>query len=413
MTELLLHNASLIDGTGADPVPRTSVLVEDGIIRRIAPADNIGVPKDGRVVDLNGMTLMPGLTDAHVHLGAVGMNSFSVVEAIGENLTTYVLSAIENIELALQEGFTTVRDAGGLDPAFASATEQDLIKGPRILPSGSIISQTGGHGDRRDRYDEEPLQSIPGLLAAPALVDGIDAVRAAARQQLRRGATQLKLMACGGVMSPTDELHSLQFTVEELHAAVHETAVVGKYVLTHCHTSPSIHNALEAGVRSIEHASILDEATARRMLEHQAFMVPTLLIMDRIAQAGEAGDIPVDIHMKLKQIQTEMPQAVELAAQVGISICSGSDLLGARQSGRGTELALKAKLIGPMNAIVSATCTNARLFQMEDRIGRAAEGMEADLIAVAGDPLNNIDLLADASNVRLVVKAGRIYKDAI
>ncbi len=413
MAELLFHNVSLIDGTGADPKPRTGVLVEDGIIRRVAPADSIVPPKDGRVVDLEGMTLMPGLTDAHVHLGAVGMNSFTAVEAIGENLTTYALSAIENIRIALQEGFTTVRDAGGLDPAFVTATDQDLIKGPRILPSGSIISQTGGHGDRRDRYDEGPLQSIPGLLAAPVLVDGVDSVRAAARQQLRRGATQLKIMACGGVMSPTDELESLQFTVEELHAAVHETEVVGKYILAHCHTSPSIHNALAAGVRSIEHASILDEATARRMLEHQAFMVPTLLVVDRLAAMADAGEIPPDIQVKLRQVETEMPQAVELASRTGVAVASGSDILGARQSGRAGELALKAKVLGPMNAIVSATRTNARLFGMEGRIGQVAEGMEADLIAVAGDPLNDIGLLADPENVRLVVKAGRIYKETI
>ena len=413
MNPLLLHNATLIDGTGSDPQPRTSVLVEDGIIRRVAPAENIGLPPDARVVELNGMTLMPGLTDAHVHLGAVGLNSFTPIDAVGENLTTYALSVIENIEIALQEGFTTVRDAGGLDTAFANVTERGLIDGPRILPSGSIISETGGHGDRRDRYDEAPLESVPGILAAPAIVDGVDAVRAAARQQLRRGATQLKLMACGGVMSPTDELESLQFTVEELQAAVDGAAMAGKYIMAHCHTSPSMINALNAGVRSIEHGSILDEATASKIVEHGAFMVPTLLIVDVLAKSVEVGGISHYTQMKLNLVETQMPASVALAAQFGVPIGSGSDLLGARQCGRGGELALKAKVMGPMNAIVSATSTNARLFRLDDRIGCVKEGMEADLIAVAGDPLSDIGLMADGTNVRLVVKGGHIYKDTI
>jgi imidazolonepropionase-like amidohydrolase len=412
MNNLLLHNATLIDGTGADPRPRTSVLVEDGLIRRVASAETMGRLSDGRVVDLDGMTLMPGLTDAHVHLGAVGVNSLSA-SSPEDNLTTYVISVIENIDLALQEGFTTVRDAGGLDPAFAGATEQGLIKGPRILPSGSPLSQTGGHGDRRGRYDVAPIRSVPGILAAPVLVDGVDAVRAAARQQLRLGATQVKLMASGGVMSPLDELESVQFTVEEMQAAVHEAGMAGKYALAHCHTSPSVINALAAGVRSIEHGSILDEATAKRILEQQAFMVPTLLVIEVLAKSAEAGGIPHYSQMKLKLVRTAMPVSVELAARAGVLVGSGSDILGARQAGRGGELALKAKVIGPMEAILSATRTNARLFRMEDRIGRVAAGMEADLIAVAGDPLGDIGLLADAGNVRLVIKGGRICKESV
>jgi imidazolonepropionase-like amidohydrolase len=272
---------------------------------------------------------------------------------------------------------------------------------------------TGGHGDRRGRYDEAPIRSLPGILAAPVLVDGPDQVRSAARQQLRLGSFHVKLMASGGIMSPLDELESVQFTVEEMQAAVYEAQMAGKYVIAHCHTSPSINNALAAGVRSIEHGSILDEATAKSIVEQEAFMVPTLLVAEFLARAADAGEVPHYGQMKLKQVRSAMPASVEVAAHAGVSMGSGSDILGVRQTGRGEELLLKAKVVGPMNAIVSATQTNARLFRMEDRIGSVKEGMEADLIVVAGDPISDIGLLANADNIRLVVKGGQICKDII
>jgi imidazolonepropionase-like amidohydrolase len=220
-------------------------------------------------------------------------------------------------------------------------------------------------------------------------------------------------MASGGIMSPIDALESVQFTVGEMQAAVCEADMAGKYVLAHCHTSPSVKNALAAGVRSIEHGSILDEETAKGIVEHGAFMVPTLLVMDVLAKSAEAGDIPHYAQMKLRQVHTQMPVSVDLAAQAGVALGSGTDILGARQSGRGAELSLKARVIGPMNAILSATSTNARLFRMEDRIGRVEEGMEADLIGIAGDPLGDINVLADDGNVRLVVKGGQVVKETI
>ncbi|MCH8282229.1 MAG: amidohydrolase family protein, partial [Chloroflexi bacterium] len=212
---------------------------------------------------------------------------------------------------------------------------------------------------------------------------------------------------------PIDALESVQFTVDEMQAAVYEAEMAGKYVLAHCHTSPSVNNALAAGVRSIEHGSILDEETAKSIVEHGAFMVPTLLVMEVLAKSAEAGEIPHYSQMKLRQVHTQMPVSVDLAAHAGVSLGSGTDILGARQSGRGAELSLKARVIGPMDAILSATRTNAQLFRMENRIGCVKEGMEADLIAIAGDPLGDIDVLADGDNVRLVIKGGQVYKETI
>lgn len=403
MTSLLLRNATLIDATGAGPRPHTRVLVEDGLIRRVAPADSLRQTSADGVIDLDGMTLIPGLTDAHVHFGLLGVNGLS--ESAGDhNLVTYVLGVIENIETALLEGFTTVRDAGGLDPAYARAVEQELIEGPRILPSGSVLSQTGGHGDSRNRYDDRPPPSIPGILAATAVCDGVDAVRAAARQQLRLGATQIKLMASGGATSPTDEIESLQFTVPEMQAAVHEAVSAGKYALAHCHTSPAVNNALDAGVRSIEHGSIMDEATAARIARDGAFLVATMAIVEILARSTEAQGVSHYSQLKIQKVRTQTPDSVRMAASMGAAIGSGSDLLGAGQSHRGEELVHKARILGPMAAIVSATSTNALLFRLEDRIGTVEEGKEADLIAVDGDPLADIGLLNGADHVRLVVK---------
>lgn len=413
MVDLLLHDGTLIDGTGAEPRSHISVLIQDGYIRKVGPVGTMARSADASVIDLGGMTLLPGLTDAHVHLGWVGTSGIDLPSSDpdGGSLAVYAIHVIENINIALQEGFTTVRDAGGLDPAFADVVAGELIKGPRILPSASFISQTGGHGDQRSRNDDSIPRPIPGLLALPCLSDGVDSMRAAVRKQFRMGATQIKLMASGGVMSPNDELESLQFTVEEMAAAVYEARATGKYVMAHCHSSASIDNALMAGVRSIEHASLLEERTANQMAKQGAFMVPTLLIGERLSQGTEAQGVNEFSKQKLSGLRAQVPISVELAAQTGVSIASGSDLLWPHQSGRGEQLAFLADIIGPMAAIVSATRTNAQLFGLDDRIGTVEEGKEADLIAVAGDPLADIRLLRDSSNVRLVLKGGKIVKD--
>ena len=214
-------------------------------------------------------------------------------------------------------------------------------------------------------------------------------------------------------MSPNDELESLQFTVEEMAAAVYEARATGKYVMAHCHTSPAMDNALAAGVRSIEHGSLLEERTANQMVKQGTFMVPTMLIHELLYSGTEAQGVNEYSKQKLSKLRTQALVSVELAARVGVSIASGSDLLWPHQSGRGGELELKAALIGPMAAIVSATRTNAQLFGLEDRIGTVEEGKEADLIAVAGDPLTDIGLLRDGSNVRLVLKGGKIVKETL
>jgi imidazolonepropionase-like amidohydrolase len=403
MPTLLLDDATLLDCTGRDPQPHTSVLVEDGLIARIAPAGSIAAPDGARAIDCAGRTLMPGLTDAHVHFGMVARGPLDIPSPV-----SFVLRVAENLRLALDEGLTTVRDAGGLDPAFALAVASGELEGPRVLPSGSFISQTGGHGDQRARFDDHAPASVPGLYAFTEIADGVDAVRRATRVQIRRGATQVKLMASGGVMSPNDPLESLQYTVEEMAAAVHEARAFGKYVMAHCHTTGALNNALAAGVRSLEHGSILDEVTARRAAEAGAFIVPTIVILEILSRASA---IPDASRAKLEQVRHHAAGSLQVAREAGVRIGSVSDLLGPSQRQRASEIVEKARHLGAMEAVISATRTNARLFRLDDRIGTVEEGKDADLILLAGNPLDDVACLVGAENIALVIKQGNVRRE--
>src|SRR3990172_7786618 len=216
MPATVLLNGTLIDGTGRDPITKAAVVVENGNITAAGAADTIQHPPDARIIELDGRTVMPGLMDAHVHLGIVDL---SVSAPNRDSLAVWAMKVKRNIEDTLDAGITTVRDAAGIDGGFAKAVEDGLLRGPRILPSGGAISQTGGHGDWRPRFADAPQASIPGLVAPPAICDSPDEVRRAVRQNLRLGATQIKLMASGGAMSPADELEATQLTVEEIAAS--------------------------------------------------------------------------------------------------------------------------------------------------------------------------------------------------
>ncbi len=406
MPSLLLHNTTVIDGTGADPRPGVSVLIEDGRIARIAAASALTPEREATVIDAGGRFLLPGLTDAHVH--------FSATEPDGRAtrpLAAFALKVAAFIEETLDQGFTTVRDAGGLDPAWAEVIAKGLLRGPRILPSGAFLSQTGGHGDWRAPHQDTIESGIGGLVSGFVICDGVDEVRRAARDQLRRGATQIKVMASGGAASPTDPIDATQFTVDELRAAVEEARVRDTYVLAHAYHRQSIANCLDAGVRSIEHANLLDEATAQRMAKEGAFMVPTLVTYEVLAERGEELGMANSSVEKIRYVGASGEESIRIAMAAGVRIGSGSDLLGEPMREKARELALQARGMGTMGAIVAATKTNAELFGMGDRLGTVEEGKLADLIVVDGDPLSDIAVLTDASRIRVVVKEGEVVKD--
>jgi len=406
---LVFEHATLLDCTGRDPQPETRVVVDDGRIQRITPSSGPNGPRDARVIDCQGRTLMPGLLDAHVHLAMLELDPLKEAALPPAVLA---LRIARNIEATLAAGFTTVRDAGGLDWGFKQAVRLGLIRGPRLFISGAFISQTGGHGDHRARSDRGTFPVVPGLTSESILADGPDAVRRAAREVLRRGADQVKVMASGGAASPSDELDHVQFSVDELAAAVEAAGAVGTYVLAHAYGSRAIQNCLKAGVRSIEHGNFLDEATADRMLAAEdVFLVPTIITYELLA-AREAGDgWTPDMVRKIRQGLTGAYDSLGLAFEKGLQIGSGSDVLAEMQGERGKEIACQARVMGAMNAIIAATRTNAALLRIENEVGTIEPGKRADLILLDADPLSDPDVLANPDHVRLVAFGGEIVKD--
>ncbi len=404
----VLANAFLIDCTGNEPMEGAAVVVEGERIKDVVRSGKVGSLK-GRVdtLDLKGDTLMPGLTDAHVHICAVDGNITDQHRYHPPSLIA--AKSLKRIEQALLQGFTTVRDAGGADWGFREAVNQGLVQGPRLLVSGQYLSQTGGHGDKRRRAEWiEPVDCCIGMIGS--IADGEAEVRKAVREQLRRDVDQIKVMASGGAMSPADELDTTQFTVAELRAAVEEAAAVGKYVLAHAYSGAAVTNAVEAGVRSIEHGNLIDEAAAKALKAAGAFLVPTMVTYEAIWREGKAHGIGDHQLQKINVARERSVESLALARRLDLKIGSGSDLLGDMMAHRAAELELKGQVLTPMEVLVSATRTNAELFRMQDRIGTVEPGKLADLLVVKGNPLRDLRLFQNPGNLLLIMKGGVIYK---
>jgi imidazolonepropionase-like amidohydrolase len=408
----LLRGALLIDCTGADPRERASVLVEDGVIREIRSGDSPGTGGHDVEIDCSGLTLMPGLTDAHVHIGAVDVNMLDQHREYPSNLTALLMAGI--LTDTLMQGFTTVRDAGGADWSFKAAVERGVVEGPRLLVSDKPLSQTGGHGDWRRRSETQPHEIFcPTAGMRSVVCDGADAVRWAAREQLRLGADQIKLMASGGAMSPADELAATQYQIAEIRAAVEVAEAASTYVMAHAYNDGSVRNCLEAGVRSIEHGNLIDEETAALIARSGAYLVPTLVTYEALSEEGDAYGVPENVIRKIDEAREVGIRALRYAYDAGVKIASGSDLLGPLQDRKARELEIKTEVMSPMESLVSATRTNAELFGTQDLIGTIEKGKLADLLVVDGNPLDDISVLQDQSNLKIIMKGGRTVKNGL
>jgi imidazolonepropionase-like amidohydrolase len=411
MHTLVLKNATIIDGTGNAPIPNGAVVVEGERIREILPGPPGRIPSDATVIDCRHQTLLPGLIDAHVHIGAVEAN---IMDQQRRNYTSLlVIRALKVLKETLDQGFTTIREAGGADPGFREAVRLGYIQGPRLFVAGYPLSQTGGHGDSRLPTDfRPPLQDLAGI--ATRICDGVDEVRRAAREQLRSGVDQIKIMAGGGAMSPSDEIDTSQYSIEELKAAVDEAQAVGTYVMGHVYSSRSILNCTAAGVRTLEHGNLLDEAAARAIKDTGAFLVPTLVTYEVTPRLGKDLGIPDNNIRKMVEARDRGLEALAIAHRIGVKIASGSDLLGPMQVYKGMELELKSRVLGPMGAIVATTKTNAELLRKEKDLGTIEAGKLADLILINGDPLKDMTLFQQfQEKLTLIIQGGQIYKSIL
>jgi len=300
-------NARIFDGVRSEYLDDSVVVVEAD--RIVSVERKRGPSTDGDVVDVGGKTLMPGLIDAHCHvLGA----SLKITDVETQPLTYVASYAAKMLGHALDCGFTTVRDVGGGDAGIAKAVEDRLIRGPRVYFAGRALSMTGGHGDFRDPFHEVGGCGCSGSGRVALVVDGEDAVRAAAREELRRGAHCIKIMLSGGVLSPTDPIWMDQFTDVEVVAAVEEAARRRKYVAAHCHPPSSIERAARLGVRTIEHATLIDESSAEAVKAAGAYVVPTSVIVRALLDDAKAGRLPAWMSAKLAEVSDQSLRGLEL-----------------------------------------------------------------------------------------------------
>ena len=317
----------------------------------------------------------------------------------------------------LMRGFTTVRDAGGADRGLANAVTDGLLIGPRLFVSGLSLSQTGGHGDMRPVTSESHPITCACLASTQQLgriADGVDECRRAARDELRKGAHQIKIMAGGGVASPNDPIQNTQYSIEEINAICEEAEAAQTYVMAHAYVPKAITRAIENGVRTIEHGNLLDEESARVMSKYDAFLVPTNVTYRALYKHGKSFGFPEVSIGKLKDVLDVGLNAIEVAKNNGVKIGHGSDLLGECQIYQSDELSIKAEVVGNYEAIRHATEVNAEILNMSDELGVIKENALADILIVDGNPSKDIGLLTnDAKFIPKIMKDGVFYKNVV
>ncbi len=292
------------------------------------------------------------------------------------------------------------------------AVETGLIPGPRIFPSGKALSQTGGHGDFRPRGDVlEPCSCCFRTGAIARVVDGVEGVRLAVREEIQKGATQIKIMASGGVASPTDPIANTQYSEDEIRAIVDEAEAANTYVMAHAYTGRAIARAVRCGVRTIEHGNLVDEAAAALMHERGAFVVPTLVTYDALAKHGAEFGMPADSIAKVASVQQKGRESLEIYAKAGVKMGFGSDLLGEMHAFQSGEFRIRAEVLGNLEALRSATTVAAEIVNMTGELGVVAVGAIADLVVLDGNPLEDIGVVADeGARVEYVLQRGTVVK---
>jgi len=403
----------VFDGSGSVPWGPATVIVEGDRISKLGPLDELELPEEVGtgwwVIDGQGKLLMPGLVDCHVHI--TGSCDPDEVKALKELVPHAAIRSTINARDTLEAGFTAVRDAGGgnlIDVALKQAINEGLVPGPRLQVACRGLSITGGHGDSRNGWP--PEIEFKGRY----VVDSPDEARRAAREQLRDGADHIKLHATGGVMSEGDLPTARGLTVEEMRAAIEEAHNVGKKTMAHAQGSTGIKNAILAGISSIEHGFYLTDEIIELMLKKDVFLVATLCAVHHIVEKGIEGGIPKYGVEKAREAKQAHLDSFLKAYKAGVKIAMGTDAATPfnchGNNAQELELMVNAGM-KPRDALVSATARGAELMGWGDRMGQVKLGFWADLILVDGNPLEDVKVLQDKRNIKLVIKGGEIQVD--
>lgn len=415
----VFENVRVFDGKSPTLSPPSNVLIRGNIIERVSTAP---IPTDRRadtrIIAGGGRVLMPGLSDAHWHAMMVRSTP---AQMLSNDLGYTTLQAGAEATATLMRGFTTVRDMGGPSFSLKRAIDEGILPGPRIYPSGAVITITGGHGDFRELWElprNRGGQSRVEQLGGSIVADSADEVRKRAREQLMQGASQIKLTAGGGVASPFSPLDVTTFTEAELRAAVETAEDWGTYVATHAYTPKSIQRSIAAGVKVIEHGHLMDEASARLMAEKDIWL-STQPFMD----VGGAAMLPPAQQAQMRQVVDGTDTMYKLVKRFHIKTAFGTDILFSKvlASHQGQGIVDLTRWFTPAEALTMATSTNGELFALSGprnpypgRLGVVAEGALADLLLVDGNPLEDISIIANpADKFRIVMKDGVIYKDTL
>jgi imidazolonepropionase-like amidohydrolase len=420
---VLFQNVRIFDGKHSELSPPSNVLVRGNHIETIS-TDPIPIDSRANVttIDGGGRTLMPGLIDVHWHAMLVRPNPAA---AVASDVGYLNLLAGAEATATLMRGFTTIRDMGGPSFGLKRAIDEDLLPGPRIYPSGAVITITSGHGDFRQLTDLP--RTIGGMLSrveqigASMIADSPDEVRLRVREQLMHGASQIKLTAGGGVASPFSPLDVVTFTEEELRAAVEAAENWGTYVCTHAYTPVSIQRSIAAGVKCIEHGHLMDEETARLMAE-KGIWLSTQPFLEQGEEGGAQQLGPAE-QAKMKQVVAGTDNVYGLAKKYHLKTAFGTDIIFSESEARqqGSRLAALTRWYTPAEALTMATSTNAELLALSGlrnpypgKLGVIETGALADILLVGGDPLADINLVADPDKTFVVImKDGKIYKNNI
>ncbi|MGV1989458.1 amidohydrolase family protein [Agrobacterium sp. 22-221-1] len=408
MNSYIFFGGKVLDVDKGTLLDGVEILVEGDRIARVS-TEVIDAP-DAERIDLQGRTLMPGLIDAHVHVIATLVDLARNAELPSSLIA---LRSREIMHDMLMRGFTTVRDLAGADLGLKMAVEEGLIDGPRLIICGKALSQTVGHCDYRSRHDKRELHAA-SLGALGRIADGVDEVRRATREEIKGGADFIKIMANGGVSSPNDPIHVLQYSREEILAIVEEAENYGMYVAAHTYSDASIRRAVECGVKSLEHCNLITAETAKLAAEAGAIACPTLVAYEGLALEGAAFGLGADSQAKIDTVRVAGLESLRIMHEAGLPMGFGSDLLGQLHKYQSMEFSIRGKVLPARDILYSASRVSAKLCMMENQIGVIAEGAYADFIVVNGDPLQDIELLAQPDeNLSAIVRGGQFYKNTL